>query len=169
MNLRNLARTYGLDEDTVTAGWSLIATLSIAYKPRRGGGPRGATGPGGSRNPCGGAVSRGAENGIRVSPKGYELVENHVRSFGHHPPNEAMLSRLRQARDANKRVFNGDANFFLHEAAEATMYKKKGWGWDKAHPAALQKYGVNDFTVYSTEVINEFSGYFSQGFKDFWQ
>ena len=169
MNLRLLAKTYGLDEQMVLAGGGFLATLALINSLRGGGGPRGATGPGGARNPCGGAISRGAQNGIRVSPKGYEIAEAHVRSFGPHPPNEAMLLKLRQARDANERVYNGDANFFLHEVAEATMYKKKGWGWEKAHPAALQKYGVSDFAVYSKEVINKYSGYFSQGFKDFWK
>jgi hypothetical protein len=37
-----------------------------------------------------------------------------------------------------------------------------------AHEAVLQKCGVSPYSVYHPEVIQQFSGWFNQGFKDFW-
>ncbi len=131
------------------------------------GGVYGATnGSGGLRNPCGGPLSRGASQGIRVSPKGYNLVRNHLNNMDEYPPNQVMLRRLASARDSGQRIHGGDANFYLHEASEATMMNR-GLGYDAAHQAALQKYGVHDFAVYPREVVQKMSEWFNRGFLNY--
>ncbi|QUH31967.1 hypothetical protein HYG85_08790 [Vallitalea guaymasensis] len=64
-------------------------------------------------------------------------------------------------------ITGADASFYMHEAAEATMMQK-GIAYKAAHEAVLQKYNVSPYSVYHPEVIQQFSEWFNQGFKNFW-
>lgn len=45
------------------------------------------------------------------------------------------------------RVTGAEANFYLHEIAEGTL-RARGMAYDAAHAAALEKYGVSNFSLY---------------------
>lgn len=104
---------------------------------------------------------------IRVSQRGLDLVERHLAQFGPVEENTMMLDRLRSALANAQKISGGDASFYLHEASEATMMGR-GMGYDAAHAAALQKYGVSKFSVYSPEVIQALPGSFNQNWFNFW-
>ncbi len=105
-------------------------------------------------------IVRGAERGVlaaesggvRLSQKGLDLVGNHLSQFEEFGGNSGMMQRLQDAFAAGQKVTGADANFYLHEASEATMMGR-GLGYDAAHSAALGKYGVTEFNLYHPEVI----------------
>ncbi|NJK91117.1 MAG: hypothetical protein HC904_04355 [Blastochloris sp.] len=78
-----------------------------------------------------------------------------------------MMQRLRTAQANGQKVTGADANFYLHEASEATMMGR-GMSYDAAHAAALQKYNVSPFSLYHPEVIQANPGIFGTGFKNYW-
>jgi len=104
---------------------------------------------------------------ISVSQRGLNLVENHLAQFGDVEENTMMLDRLRGSLATGQKISGGDASFYLHEASEATMMGR-GMSYDAAHAAALQKYGVSPFSVYSPQVIQALPGSFNQNWFKFW-
>jgi hypothetical protein len=102
-----------------------------------------------------------------VSGKGLGLVEKHLARFAKDAGNDAMIQRLRHALSNGHKIFGPDANFYLHEAHEATLMNC-GLIYEVAHPAALGKYGVKEFDLYAPEVIQRFPSAFSTGFKRYW-
>ena len=104
---------------------------------------------------------------INVTEKVLNLVKNHVAKFGDIPENVAMINRIESALKNGKPITGADASFYMHEAAEATMMQK-GISYELSHEAVLQKYNVSPYSVYHPEVIQQFSEWFNQAFKNFW-
>lgn len=104
---------------------------------------------------------------INVSEKGLNLVKKHISQFGDIPENQAMINRIESALKNGQPITGADASFYMHEVAEATMMQK-GIPYEVAHEAVLQKYNVSPYSVHHPEVIQQFSEWFNQGFKDFW-
>ncbi len=110
-------------------------------------------------------TAEAAENGgIRLSQKGLDLVGNHLSQFEEFGGNSGMMQRLQDAFAAGQKVTGADANFYLHEASEATMMGR-GLGYDAAHSAALGKYGVTEFNLYHPEVIQANSTLFNNAWR----
>ncbi len=65
-----------------------------------------------------------------------------------------MMQGLQDAFAAGQKVTGANGNFYLHEASEAT-FMGNGLSYDAAHAAALGKYGVSPFSLYTPEVIQE--------------
>ncbi|MCI0719494.1 MAG: hypothetical protein L0338_11085 [Acidobacteria bacterium] len=145
-------------------GFASRAAFSPAYVPFAAKGT-------GAFNPAfsGGGNGLGSIFGkeIRVSQRGLDLVEGHLARFGPVEENTMMLDRLRSALANGQKIRGGDASFYLHEASEATMMGR-GMSYDAAHAAALQKYGVSPFSVYSPQVIQALPGSFNQNWFNFW-
>lgn len=104
----------------------------------------------------------------RLSEAGLNLVEKHLAQFGEAPENAAMIQRLRSAFGAGRHVTGADANFYLHEAAEATMMNR-GMSYDVAHAAALEKYGVSPYSIYHPEVVQANPSLFNDAWRSFWR
>jgi len=117
----------------------------------------------------GSAAERGAARGIRVTEKGMQLLEANLArpEFEAFAGNDAMLVRLRSAMSAGERVTGADANFYLHEISEGT-FRAQGIGYDAAHAAALQKYGVSPYSVYHPDVIQTMPSQFGNAWRAFW-
>jgi len=98
--------------------------------------------------------SLAADSGLSVqlSQKGLDLVGNHLAQFDEFAPNAQMMQNLQDAFAAGQNVTGANANFYLHEASEAT-FMGNGLSYDAAHAAALSKYGVSPFSFYTPEVI----------------
>jgi filamentous hemagglutinin len=94
-------------------------------------------------------------------------VGNHLAQFGDDAANAGMMQRLQDAFAAGQRATGADANFYLHEASEATMMGR-GLSYDAAHAAALEKYGVSNFSLYHPEVIQANPGLFNNAWRAFW-
>ena len=112
-----------------------------------------------------GCSSLAAKSGVRLSEKGLNLVENHLSKFDF-PPNQGMMQRLRTSFANGEKVTGADANFYLHEANEATTIGRLGY--EGAHPAALQKYGVKEFDLYHPEVIQANPQWFNSNWRSYW-
>ena len=52
--------------------------------------------------------------------------------------------------------------------AKRAAMMERGMGYDAAHAAALQKYGVSPFSVYPPQVIQALPGSFNQKWFNFW-
>ncbi|MGX9773205.1 RHS repeat domain-containing protein [Janthinobacterium aestuarii] len=110
-----------------------------------------------------------AGNPVRVTEKGLALVEKNLARFESYGPNEAMVSGLRESLKAGEKASGAYADFYLHEIAENTLRMGKiDPGYDAAHKAALLKYGVSEFNLYSEKVIRSMPGEFNKNFKNFW-
>ncbi|MFE1574157.1 RHS repeat-associated core domain-containing protein [Comamonas odontotermitis] len=105
--------------------------------------------------------------GIKITSKGLNLVEQNLSRFDLWEPNAAMVQRLRDSLQAGERLTGADANFYLHEIAENTG-RLKGLGYDEAHAAALNKYGVSNFSIYHPEVIQNFPSEFNNAWRSYW-
>jgi hypothetical protein len=104
---------------------------------------------------------------VKVSKKGLEIVEVHLKRFGDDAPNAMMLERLRAAHASGRPISGADAVFYTHEVSEAG-FMSRGMSWEEAHPAALAKYGVDARAVYAPEVIQAFPEQFNQYWRKFW-
>ena len=89
---------------------------------------------------------------VQLSQKGLDLVESHLGTFPPQPYNAGMMQNLQDAFAAGQKVTGANANFYLHEASEAT-FMRNGLSYDAAHAAALSKYGVSPFSLYAPNVI----------------
>ena len=131
-----------------------------------------------AHNACGATASglgRLKGRSLRVSEKGLALVERHLAQFDAVPQNTAMLARLRGALARGARIDGADAVFYTHELTEATsMSRLMAAGndfetaYEIAHPAAIAKHGVSDFSVYHPDVITAFPEHFGTSWFRFW-
>ena len=78
-----------------------------------------------------------------------------------------MIGRLKDAVASGGRLTGADANFYLHELAEATMMRA-GQSYDAGHAAALQKYGHSPYSLYAPEVIKSHPQVFNMNWRSFW-
>ncbi|WP_112077003.1 hypothetical protein [Herbaspirillum rubrisubalbicans] len=78
-----------------------------------------------------------------------------------------MVQRLKDALASGERLTGADANFYLHEIAEGTAFSR-GLGYEAAHTAALEKYGVSNFSLYHPEVIQSFPSEFNSAWRAYW-
>lgn len=112
---------------------------------------------------------------FNVSPKGLNMVEQHLKQFGPVPANSAMIDRLRAAISEGRKIDGADASFYLHELSEATHMSrltKQGMSFEDAyevaHAAALRKYQVSPFSVYHPDVIRSLPEEFNANWLKFW-
>jgi filamentous hemagglutinin len=115
----------------------------------------------------------GVPAGLEVSTRGLDLVSRHLARFGPDNANSAMLARLHTARLAGARIQGADANFYLHEAAEATKLRGVAWfpGSPEqlaAHNAAMAQYGVSPFSLYHPLVLRAMPGAFHPRYYRYW-
>ncbi len=115
----------------------------------------------------GDGLGRLADRTVNITARGLDIVEQHLKQFGDYGPNQAMVDRLRSALGGGRSLTGADASFYLHEIAEATMMGR-GAAYDDAHARALEKYGVSPYSVYHSEVVQQFPDYFNSNWRDFW-
>ena len=139
------------------------ATQALGDLPT--GGATGAFNPGAADGGTG--LGLFESTSVRVSQKGLDLVDSHLAQFGYIEQNAMMMDRLRSAANSGAKVNGADASFYMHEAAEATKMAK-GLGYDAAHAAALNKYGVSKFSVYHPSVIKALPQWFNNNWRSFW-
>jgi hypothetical protein len=111
---------------------------------------------------------------IRVTEKGLNIVYQHLAKFDEFAPNLKMIERLKQAVLFGEKISGADANFYLHEIAEATKMKSLSGqvfsdAYTVAHKYAIEKYGVSEFGLYHYDVIENFKEMFSRGYFNFWE
>ncbi len=117
--------------------------------------------------------------GVRISERGLGVVESHISFIEaaegfNDVGNKMMIDRLRGALAKGDRLFGADANYYLHEAYEATYMKRlmsQGMDYRQAyeivHPQALGKFGVSEFELYHADVIRANPQAFGPPFKAF--
>jgi filamentous hemagglutinin len=110
--------------------------------------------------------------GVQVTEAGLDLISEHLATNveGATAENAAMMGRLQTAMANGLRSFGADANFYMHEAYEATMMNR-GTEYAVAHAAALARYGVSQYALYHPQVIatlHEAEGIFSEGYLKYW-
>jgi RHS repeat-associated protein len=113
------------------------------------------------------AVEPLTKEGVQVTDKGLALVEQNLARFAEYAPNTAMVKSLRDSLQNGGRVVGAEANFYLHEIAENTR-RLRGMEYEAAHAAALLKYKVSEFALYSEKVIRAFPSEFNNKFRAFW-
>ena len=106
-----------------------------------------------------------ASSGIQVSQKGLDLITEHLGRLDPADYNDAMIDRLRTAMQNGDRVFGPDADFYMHEANEATLMNR-GLLYDEAHIQALERYGVTEFDLYHPEIIKTYK--FNEAWWNYW-
>jgi filamentous hemagglutinin len=109
----------------------------------------------------------GSAAAVTVTEKGLALVANNLARFEEYAPNTAMVQKLLDALSTNTQATGAAAQFYLHEIAENT-FRAAGMTYDEAHAAALAKYGVSNFNLYSPDVVRSFSSEFNDNFRAFW-
>ncbi|NEQ99517.1 MAG: hypothetical protein F6K30_22905 [Cyanothece sp. SIO2G6] len=129
--------------------------------------PAGGMVVGGSLDNIGSGFGILTGRSVKVSKKGLEIVEAHLKRFDDVPQNKMMLERLQSAHAANRPISQADAVFYTHEIAEAG-FMSRGMDYYDAHNAALAKYGVDPRSVYAPEVIQAVPEYFNSYWKSFW-
>jgi RHS repeat-associated protein len=122
----------------------------------------------------GSGLGKLAGRSIQVSQKGLNRVKNHLSNpfFEEAPENQAVIGRLESAMANGRRVSGADASFYMHEVHEATLMRAAGYTGDAyaaAHQAALDRYGVSQFSVYHPDVIQQFSSRFGGAWRAFWR
>ena len=133
--------------------------------PRGASGPQPSPTPGQVRGPAsgrpfdpaqaGGPVRQLSTEGIRITPKGIDVVERHLSRFGPDPGNAGMIDRLRRIEAGELTPTPQDLNFYTHELREYVRYRQIGFEtgdpgydvWNNAHTATLEDYGLNEATV----------------------
>ncbi|PSR18282.1 toxin [filamentous cyanobacterium CCP3] len=98
--------------------------------------------------------------GVRVTPKGVEVVKAHLDRFGADPQNAAQLQRLKDISGGSIQATSEDLNFYTHELREYVRYRQLGYRsgvpsnsdaahklWNDTHTATLEDYGISDPSV----------------------
>jgi hypothetical protein len=116
---------------------------------------------------AGDGLGRIAGRSIKVTEEGFRRVEKHLSQFDEFAPNKEMLNGLKEAMQKGHRITGGQASFYMHELYEANLMAK-GVAYEVAHSAALAKYGVSPFSVYSADVVRRFPEYFNSSWFRFW-
>ncbi|MCL1462920.1 hypothetical protein [Argonema galeatum] len=120
---------------------------------------------------AGGKVLRLSYRNVRITHKGADIVELHVRRFN--PVGEAelkMVERLRRIAAGELVAEPVDLRFYTHELREYLRYKKIGYPtgepnnrdeayelWNNAHTATLEDYGLKEgFGILFHPSVEEF-------------
>lgn len=107
---------------------------------------------------AGGRILKLSYQNVKVTRKGADLVEAHVRRFN--PIGKAelkMVERLRRIATGTLAAESVDLRFYTHELREYLRYKKLGYPtrqpgdpdeayelWNNAHTATLEDYGLKE-------------------------
>lgn len=108
-------------------------------------------------NHAGGPVRRLVAERIKITHRGIEIVDRHVRRFGADPANQAMVERLRAIADGTLTLTAVERNFYAHELREYIRYRTLGYAsgepsdpdaarelWNNTHTATLEDYGLRE-------------------------
>lgn len=107
---------------------------------------------------AGGRICKLSYQNVKITQKGADLVEAHVRRFN--PVGEAelkMVERLRRIAVGTVIAELVDLRFYTHELRESLRYKKLGYTtgqpdnpdeayelWNNVHTATLEDYGLKE-------------------------
>src|SRR5262249_20898679 len=75
---------------------------------------------------AGGPIRELSTEGVRVTPKAVQTVEQHLARFGPDAANAAMLARLRAVHAGDIHAEPTDLNFYTHELREYVRYRQLG-------------------------------------------
>lgn len=120
---------------------------------------------------AGGKILKLSYQNVKITQKGTDIVEFHVRRFN--PVGEAelkMVERLRKIAGGELLAEPVDFRFYTHELREYIRYKKMGYStgqpdnrddayelWNNAHTATLEDYGLKEgFGVLFHRSVEEF-------------
>ncbi|OKH31707.1 hypothetical protein NIES2119_28070 [[Phormidium ambiguum] IAM M-71] len=120
---------------------------------------------------AGGKILKLSYQKVKITQKGTDIVEFHVRRFN--PVGEAelkMVERLRKIAGGELLAEPVDFRFYTHELREYIRYKKMGYStgqpdnrddayelWNNAHTATLEDYGLKEgFGVLFHPSVEEF-------------
>lgn len=98
----------------------------------------------------GGPLRELSNGNVKITPKGINVVENHISRFGYDPANQLMIDRLRGISNGEISGSVADYNFYTHELREFTRVRSLGYEsgllptdvYYNAHSAALREYGI---------------------------
>ncbi|NET39573.1 MAG: hypothetical protein F6K19_47700 [Cyanothece sp. SIO1E1] len=95
--------------------------------------------------------------GIRITNRGVNKVEQHLSRFGPDPQNQAQLRRLREIASGGLEPTQADLNNYTHELREFLRYKNLGYEtgvpsnpdaaarlWNNTHTATLEEFGLRE-------------------------
>ena len=98
-----------------------------------------------------------SNNGVRITNRGVDKVEQHLSRFGSDTQNQKQLGRLRQIASGKLEPTSSDFNNYTHELRESLRYKKLGYVtgvpedpeaalrlWNNAHTATLEEFGLRE-------------------------
>lgn len=93
---------------------------------------------------------------IKITPRGIDVVSQHIGRFPQDVANKTMLDRLRQISAGQLKPTPQDLNFYAHELREFVRYRKAGHStgagndhdlWNNMHTATLEDYGLRENTT----------------------
>jgi hypothetical protein len=104
--------------------------------------------PGGA----GGPIRHLRRGGIRITPRGVAIVDQHLARFGPDDVDRPMLGRLRRIASGGMDVTPTDRTFYTHQLRVFVRYRRLGHAtgdpgyevWNNVHTAALEDYGVRE-------------------------
>ncbi|HRJ87051.1 MAG TPA: RHS repeat-associated core domain-containing protein [Pyrinomonadaceae bacterium] len=106
---------------------------------------------------------------VVVTPKGLDIVKNHLARFGDDAGNSGMVRRLEDAiKSSGGRVTGADRNFYVHELKESTLFRRNLFTSDEAHKIALRWDNANPFSLYHRDVIRANPRIFNPNFMQYW-
>jgi hypothetical protein len=114
-------------------GGGAVASVGLAGRQYlRGTQIAGARGPASGRefdpDSAGGPIRELSTEGVRVTHRGIDVVEQHLSRFqGGDTPNAAMVARLRAIADGKLPPTAQDMNFYTHELREFVRYRRLGY------------------------------------------
>lgn len=108
---------------------------------------------------AGGPVRKLDYSKIKLTTRGIDVVDAHIRRFGGGGDMElAMVDRLRRIARGEIEATDFDRAFYSHELRESVRYRKRGWRtgqpademvaydlWNDLHTATLEDYGLREF------------------------
>jgi hypothetical protein len=106
-------------------------------------------------------------NTYKVTQSDINTIKRHLSGFDPSYANKEMINRLETALKNGTSITGADASFYLHELKESGLMRS-GMSYAQAHQAALNFYGVSNFSVYHPDVIKIDPSYWNQGWFDFW-
>jgi len=77
------------------------------------------------------------------------------------------MDRLADFLYEGRHLTQDDVNFYEHELYECNPMDQ-GVGYDEAHQAALDEYGVDRMSLYSREVVSKYREWFDKPMREFY-
>jgi hypothetical protein len=111
------------------------------------------------------AESAGVEVGETVTTAEIDAVETHLSQFGEYGPNDAMVSRIRDAVAEGRPLDLAERNFMQHELTEAELMGR-GMSQEAAHEASLTTHDL--YANYHPDVIQQFPDLFNSNWFKYW-